>query len=45
MLSLVLICRNLECLNLLLNTGADFNKKDSFGRFVMIFNNGVLLRR
>lgn len=26
--------RNLECLNLLLNTGADFNRKDSFGRFV-----------
>uniref|UniRef100_A0A672ZP70 Uncharacterized protein n=1 Tax=Sphaeramia orbicularis TaxID=375764 RepID=A0A672ZP70_9TELE len=25
---------NLECLNLLLNTGADFNRKDSFGRFV-----------
>uniref|UniRef100_A0A8C1BTR0 Ankyrin repeat domain 28b n=1 Tax=Cyprinus carpio carpio TaxID=630221 RepID=A0A8C1BTR0_CYPCA len=23
---------NLECLNLLLNTGADFNRKDSFGR-------------
>ncbi|NXS86082.1 ANR28 phosphatase, partial [Erpornis zantholeuca] len=23
---------NLECLNLLLNTGADFNKKDRFGR-------------
>ncbi|MBN3314346.1 ANR28 phosphatase, partial [Atractosteus spatula] len=23
---------NLECLNLLLNTGADFNKKDKFGR-------------
>ena len=26
--------RNLECLNLLLNTGADFNRKDSFGRSV-----------
>uniref|UniRef100_A0A9J8AVY5 Ankyrin repeat domain 28 n=2 Tax=Cyprinus carpio TaxID=7962 RepID=A0A9J8AVY5_CYPCA len=25
---------NLECLNLLLNTGADFNRKDSFGRCV-----------
>ncbi|TKC46429.1 hypothetical protein EI555_015615, partial [Monodon monoceros] len=24
--------KNLECLNLLLNTGADFNKKDKFGR-------------
>uniref|UniRef100_A0A087X510 Uncharacterized protein n=1 Tax=Poecilia formosa TaxID=48698 RepID=A0A087X510_POEFO len=24
--------RNLECLNLLLNTGADFNRKDNFGR-------------
>lgn len=31
--------RNLECLNLLLNTGADFNRKDSFGRFVA-FNCG-----
>lgn len=31
--------RNLECLNLLLNTGADFNRKDSFGRFVA-FNYG-----
>lgn len=27
-------CRNLDCLNLLLNTGADFNKKDRFGRWV-----------
>lgn len=32
--------RNLECLNLLLNTGADFNRKDSFGRFVA-FNHGA----
>lgn len=24
--------RNLECLNLLLNIGADFNRKDNFGR-------------
>lgn len=30
--------RNLECLNLLLNTGADFNRKDSFGRFVLSLN-------
>lgn len=25
--------RNLECLNLLLNIGADFNRKDNFGRW------------
>lgn len=31
----LLTFRNLECLNLLLNTGADFNRKDSFGRFVL----------
>lgn len=35
--------RNLECLNLLLNTGADFNRKDSFGRFVA-FNPGCSSR-
>lgn len=30
------LLRNLECLNLLLNTGADFNRKDSFGRSVAV---------
>uniref|UniRef100_A0A8C9RUE2 Ankyrin repeat domain 28 n=1 Tax=Scleropages formosus TaxID=113540 RepID=A0A8C9RUE2_SCLFO len=30
--STCVFCRNLECLNLLLNTGADFNRKDKFGR-------------
>lgn len=25
--------RNVECLNLLLSSGADMNKKDKFGRF------------
>lgn len=28
----VSLTRNLECLNLLLNIGADFNRKDNFGR-------------
>lgn len=36
---LIVYSRNLECLNLLLNTGADFNRKDSFGRFV-VFTDG-----
>lgn len=26
------LSRNLECLNLLLKVGADFNRKDNFGR-------------
>jgi len=34
--SLLLFSRNLECLNLLLNTGADFNRKDRFGRWVTL---------
>lgn len=28
----VSLLRNLECLNLLLNIEADFNRKDNFGR-------------
>lgn len=32
LLDVFFLGRNLECLNLLLNTGADFNKKDKFGR-------------
>lgn len=35
-LSELVLLRNLECLNLLLNTGADFNRKDSFGRSVAV---------
>lgn len=35
-------CRNLECLNLLLNTGADFNRKDSFGRCVYLYTTSVI---
>lgn len=31
-LKIVFPHRNLECLNLLLNMGADFNRKDNFGR-------------
>lgn len=31
------LCSNLECVNLLLNIGADFNRKDNFGRFVCLF--------
>lgn len=26
------LSRNLECVNLLLNIGTDFNRKDNFGR-------------
>lgn len=33
----VCLCSNLECVNLLLNIGADFNRKDNFGRFVVLF--------
>lgn len=32
------MCRNLECVNLLLNIGADFNRKDNFGRSVCFFS-------
>lgn len=34
--------RNLECLNLLLNTGADFNRKDSFGRCVSLYSPKII---